>query len=55
MDTNNSKSNNSSPIGEAGKGLSRRSFLKILGGGALTTAAVMTGCKSKTESKAVED
>ena len=36
------------------KDISRRNFIKILGGGALTTAAVMTGCKSKTESKAVE-
>ena len=37
------------------KDISRRSFLKLLGGGALTTAAVMTGCKSKTESTAVEE
>lgn len=37
------------------KDLSRRSFLKLLGGGALTTAAVMTGCKSKTETKAVSE
>jgi len=37
------------------KDISRRSFLKLLGGGALTTAAVMTGCKSKTESKAVSE
>ncbi|MCH5307318.1 MAG: aldo/keto reductase [Prevotella sp.] len=37
------------------KNISRRSFLKIFGGGAVTTAAVMTGCKSKTESKAVEE
>jgi len=35
--------------------ISRRSFLKLLGGGALTTAAVMTGCKSKTETKAVSE
>ncbi len=35
--------------------ISRRSFLKLLGGGALTAAAVMTGCKSKEETKAVED
>ncbi len=27
----------------------------MLGGGALTTAAVLTGCKSKTETKAVEE
>ena len=37
------------------KDISRRNFLKLLGGGALTTAAVVTGCKSKTESKAVEE
>ena len=37
------------------KDISRRSFLKLLGGGALGTAAVLTGCKSKTESKAVEE
>ena len=37
------------------KDISRRNFLKILGGGAVTTAAVMAGCKSKTESKAVEE
>ena len=55
MDTNNSKSNNSSPIGEAGRGLTRRRFLKIFGGGALGTAAVLAGCKSKSESKAVEE
>ncbi len=35
--------------------ISRRSFLKLLGGGALTTAAVLTGCKSKKDSKAVEE
>ena len=33
--------------------ISRRNFLKLFGGGALGTAAVLTGCKSKTESKAV--
>ena len=32
-----------------------RKFLKIFGGGAMTTAAVLTGCKSKTETKAVEE
>ncbi len=37
------------------KDISRRSFLKLLGGGVLTTAAVMTGCKSKTETKAVSE
>ena len=37
------------------KEISRRSFLKLLGGGAVTTAAVLTGCKSKSESKAVEE
>ena len=35
--------------------ISRRSFLKLLGGGTLGTAAVMTGCKSKTETKAVSE
>ena len=37
------------------KDISRRNFLKLLGGGALTTAAVLTGCKSKQETKAVEE
>ena len=37
------------------KDITRRNFLKILGGGALTTAAVMTGCKSKSDSKALDD
>ena len=37
------------------KNITRRNFLKLLGGGVLGTAAVMTGCKSKTESKAVEE
>ncbi|MBR2150038.1 MAG: aldo/keto reductase [Prevotella sp.] len=31
--------------------ISRRSFLKLLGGGALATAAVVTGCKPKTGSQ----
>ena len=35
--------------------MDRRNFLKILGGGAVTTAAVLTGCKSKSDSKAVEE
>ena len=35
--------------------MDRRKFLKIFGGSALTTAAVMTGCKSKQETKAVEE
>ena len=35
--------------------ISRRGFLKLLGGGAVATAAVMTGCKPKTETKAVEE
>ncbi len=35
--------------------ISRRSFLKMLGGGALTTAAVLTGCKSKTGTKAASE
>ena len=34
------------------KDISRRIFLKIIGGGAVTTAAVMTGCKSNKDSKA---
>ena len=37
------------------KDISRRNFLKILGGGAVATAAVMTGCKPKSETKAVDD
>ena len=37
------------------KDISRRNFLKILGGGAMATAAVMTGCKPKSETKAVDD
>ena len=37
------------------KDISRRSFLKLLGGGAVGAAAVMAGCKSKTESEAVEE
>ena len=35
--------------------ISRRSFLRILGGGTLATAAVLTGCKSKTKTRAVEE
>ena len=35
--------------------MDRRQFIKIFGGGAVTTAAVLTGCKSKTETKAVEE
>ena len=35
--------------------MDRRKFLKIFGGGAMTTAAVLTGCKSKTKTKAVEE
>ena len=42
-------------ISKEHKDISRRSFLKLLGGGAVTTAAVLTGCKSKTETKAVEE
>ena len=37
------------------KDISRRSFLKLLGSGTLATAAVLTGCKSKTDTKAVEE
>ncbi|MBQ7419944.1 MAG: aldo/keto reductase [Prevotella sp.] len=35
--------------------ITRRNFLKLLSGGALTTAAVLTGCKSKQETKAIEE
>ncbi len=35
--------------------ISRRNFLKLLGGGAATTAAVLTGCKSKSQTKATEE
>ena len=35
--------------------MDRRKFLKIFGGGAMTTAAVLTGCKSKTKTKPVEE
>jgi len=35
--------------------ISRRSFLKLLGGGAVTAAAVLSGCKSKTETKTVDE
>ena len=35
--------------------ITRRSFLKLFGGGALTTAAVLTGCKSKQATRAVEE
>ncbi len=35
--------------------LSRRNFLKLFGGGMLTTAAVLTGCKSKSKSDAVSE
>ena len=37
------------------KDISSRSFLKIFGGASLTTAAVLTGCKSKEEEQAVEE
>ena len=37
------------------KDISRRNFLKILGGSAVGAAAVMTGCKSKSDSKAAEE
>ena len=42
-------------ISKEHKDISRRSFLKLLGGGAVATAAVMTGCKPKIASKAVEE
>ncbi len=35
--------------------MKRRDFIKIIGSGAVTTAAILTGCKSKTETKAVEE
>jgi predicted aldo/keto reductase-like oxidoreductase len=35
--------------------MDRRSFLKKMGGGTLATAAVLAGCKSKTEQKATEE
>ena len=35
--------------------MDRRKFLKMLSGATLTIAAVLTGCKSKTETKAVEE
>ena len=38
-----------------GGGLSRRSFLKLLGAGAVSTAAVMTGCKDKVSQEAADE
>ncbi|MBQ7472665.1 MAG: aldo/keto reductase [Prevotella sp.] len=35
--------------------ISRRSFLKVLGAGAVTTAAVLTGCKDKKKEQAMEE
>lgn len=37
------------------KDISRRNFLKVLGGGGLAAAATLTGCKPKKELKAEED
>ena len=37
------------------KNISRRAFLKLFGGGALTTAAVMTGCRKSTDTQAAEE
>ena len=37
------------------KGISRRSFLKVIGAGAVTTAAVLTGCKDKKKEQALEE
>ncbi|MBR6715350.1 MAG: aldo/keto reductase [Prevotella sp.] len=37
------------------KDISRRQFLKIFGGGAVTAAAIVTGCKSKAEQKAIDE
>ncbi len=35
--------------------MSRRSFLKLLGAGAVSTAAVMTGCKDKVSQEAADE
>ena len=35
--------------------ISRRSFLKLMGGGTVATAAVLSGCKAKSETKAVSE
>ena len=35
--------------------LSRRSFLKLFGGGAVATAAVLTGCKDKTKQEVTDE
>ena len=44
------------PWGGAGGGfLSRRGFLKVLGAGAVGTAAVMTGCKDKVSQEAADE
>mgnify|MGYP002624131511 CR=1 FL=1 len=40
---------------ENGGGVSRRNFLKMMGGGALTAAAVMTGCKRTDQTRAAEE
>ena len=40
---------------EKSSGISRRKFLKMMGGGALTTAAVMTGCKKTEQTRAAEE
>ena len=37
------------------KNITRRNFLKVFGGGAIATAAVLTGCKSRQKTKAVEE
>ena len=37
-----------------GKDVSRRNFLKMIGGGALTATAVMTGCKKTEQTRAAE-
>ena len=39
----------------AKKDISRRQFLKIFGGGAMTAAAIVTCCKSKTEQQALNE
>lgn len=40
---------------EKNKDMSRRSFLKFLGGGMITTAALVTGCKKSSDTKAADE
>ena len=39
----------------ANKTITRRSFLKLFGAGTVATAATLTGCKSKSDSKAADE